>query len=71
MAGWIDKRPKGWKERIRYGAIDMSDNYARSTRRWPPVDVDAKKVEASLDEGVLTIRIPKAAAEQPKHINIS
>ena len=35
-----------------------------------PVDVDAKKVEASLNEGVLTIRIPKAAAE-PKHINIS
>ncbi len=36
-----------------------------------PVDVDAKKVEASLDEGVITIRIPKAAAEQPKHLNIS
>jgi HSP20 family protein len=35
-----------------------------------PVDADDKKVEASLDEGVLTIRIPKGTAERPKHINI-
>jgi transposase len=28
VAGWIDKQPKAWKERIRFGALDMSVTYA-------------------------------------------
>ena len=28
VAGWIDKQSKGWKERIRFGALDMSATYA-------------------------------------------
>jgi transposase len=28
VAGWIDKQPKVWKERIRFGALDMSATYA-------------------------------------------
>ena len=28
MAGWIDKQPEPWKERIRFGALDMSATYA-------------------------------------------
>ena len=28
VAGWIDKQPEGWKERIRFGALDMSATYA-------------------------------------------
>jgi transposase len=28
VAGWIDKQPKPWKERIRFGALDMSATYA-------------------------------------------
>jgi transposase len=28
VAGWIDKQPGPWKERIRYGALDMSATYA-------------------------------------------
>jgi transposase len=28
VAGWIDKQPEAWKERIRYGALDMSATYA-------------------------------------------
>jgi transposase len=28
VAGWIDKQPRAWKERIRYGALDMSATYA-------------------------------------------
>jgi len=28
VAGWIDKQPAAWKERIRYGALDMSATYA-------------------------------------------
>jgi HSP20 family protein len=35
-----------------------------------PVDVDDKKVEATLNDGVLTIRIPKNTAERPKRITI-
>ena len=28
VAGWIDKQPVAWKERIEYGALDMSATYA-------------------------------------------
>jgi transposase len=28
VAGWIDKQPRPWKERIRFGALDMSATYA-------------------------------------------
>jgi transposase len=28
VAAWLDKQPKGWKERIRFGALDMSSAYA-------------------------------------------
>jgi transposase len=28
VAGWIDKQPVAWKNRIRYGALDMSPTYA-------------------------------------------
>lgn len=28
VAGWIDKQPKAWRERIEYGALDMSATYA-------------------------------------------
>ena len=28
VAAWLDKQPVGWKERIRYGALDMSNAYA-------------------------------------------
>jgi len=28
VAGWIDKQPRGWKKRIRFGALDMSPTYA-------------------------------------------
>jgi len=28
VAAWLDKQPTGWKERITYGALDMSSAYA-------------------------------------------
>jgi len=28
VAGWIDQQPEAWKERIRFGALDMSATYA-------------------------------------------
>ena len=28
VAAWLDKQPRSWKERIEYGALDMSNTYA-------------------------------------------
>ena len=28
VARWLDKQPRGWKQRIRFGALDMSSTYA-------------------------------------------
>jgi transposase len=28
VAGWLKKQPRAWKERVRYGALDMSATYA-------------------------------------------
>lgn len=36
-----------------------------------PVEIDADKVEATLRNGVLTLRLPKAEVARPKKINIS
>jgi HSP20 family protein len=36
-----------------------------------PSDVDPDNVEASMDEGILTLRIPKAHQGQARHINIT
>lgn len=36
-----------------------------------PADVDVEKVDASLQNGLLTLRLPKAEAAKPKQISIS
>ncbi|MDJ0623245.1 MAG: Hsp20/alpha crystallin family protein [Desulfocapsaceae bacterium] len=36
-----------------------------------PSDVDVEKVDASLQNGLLTLKLPKAEAAKPKQINIS
>jgi transposase len=28
VAGWLNKQPRAWKERVRFGALDMSPTYA-------------------------------------------
>jgi len=35
-----------------------------------PGDIDAEKVDAALHDGVLTVRLPKAAATRPRQIEI-
>ena len=35
-----------------------------------PGDIDPEHVEASLHDGVLTVRLPKAAASHPRQIDI-
>ena len=36
-----------------------------------PTDVDAEGVSASLEEGTLTVRVPKAVGERPRRIAVS
>jgi len=60
------------KERERTGIL------RRRTRRTGqfeyrvtlPGETDADNVEASLDGGVLTVRIPKAARARPRHVEV-
>ena len=35
-----------------------------------PADVDPEGVSADLESGVLTVRVPKAQAERPRHIEV-
>ena len=35
-----------------------------------PTQVDAEKIQASLSNGILTIRVPKAESAKPKRINV-
>ena len=35
-----------------------------------PDDVNADKIEASMNDGVLAVRVPKAAGERPKQITV-
>jgi HSP20 family protein len=35
-----------------------------------PIDVDADKIEATLQEGVLTLRLPKAESARPRQITV-
>ncbi len=36
-----------------------------------PADIQADKIEAKINDGVLTLRLPKAESAKPKRINIS
>ncbi len=61
------------KERERVGILRRR---SRSVGRFHyevvlPGDVEEEGVSASMDEGVLTIRVPKPASERPRRIAIS
>lgn len=60
------------KERERAGVLRRR---TRSTGRFRyevtlPGDVDEDGVSASLDDGVLTVRVPKAVSERPRRIEV-
>lgn len=53
----------------RYHLVERS--YGAFTRSFQlPQGVDESKIEAAFDDGLLTVRIPKAALPQPKRIEI-
>jgi len=61
------------KERQRVGVLRRR---TRSVGRFEyqvtlPGDVDEAGVEASMDEGVLSVRVPKAASERPRRIQVT
>jgi HSP20 family protein len=60
------------KERERKGVLRRQ---TRRTGRFDyrvtlPGDVEADKIEASLEHGVLTLRVPKAPQAQPRRIEV-
>ncbi len=61
------------KERERVGILRKR---TRSVGRFEyqvtlPGEVDEAGVEASMDEGVLSVRVPKAASERPRRIQVT
>ncbi len=58
-----DKKRDYYRREIRYGAFHRSMSL--------PVSVDADKAEAKFDNGLLTLRLPKAEALRPKQIKVS
>lgn len=61
------QRREGTEIRV-YNAERASGNFERVVRL--PEHVDGDRIEASFDRGVLTIRVPKSAAAQPRKIQI-
>jgi HSP20 family protein len=61
------------REPVRTGILR---HQARRTGRFEyrstlPQEVDAERIEASLSDGVLTVRVPKSERSQPRRIEIS
>lgn len=48
---------------------EKTDSYSRAFR--VPADLDTTKVDAKLEYGVLTVRIPKAEAAKPRSVDIA
>jgi HSP20 family protein len=56
-------------QRGRYHVVERSwGTFQRSFQL--PAGIDEDRIEASFDQGVLTVRIPKAALPQPRRIEI-
>lgn len=58
-----EKRKNFHRQEIRYGSFQRSVAL--------PVEVDAAKATAKLENGMLTITAPKAAAAKAKHVQIA
>ena len=58
-----DTKRDYYRREIRYGAMQRSLSL--------PVSVDSDKAEARFENGVLTLRLPKADAVRPKQIKVA
>ena len=58
-----EKKTNFYRREFRYGALSRSLSL--------PVSVDADKAQAHLENGVLTLKLPKSDAVRPKQIKIS
>jgi HSP20 family protein len=58
-----DKKRDYYRREIRYGSFHRSMSL--------PAGVDADKAEAHFDNGILSLRLPKAEALRPKQIKVS
>jgi len=57
------------REGLRYHRVEGF--YGQFTRSFVlPIEVDADKITASYNDGVLTVRLPKAESSKPKKIKI-
>jgi HSP20 family protein len=57
-----DKKRDYYRREVRYGSFHRSVSL--------PVSVDADKAEASFDNGMLRLRLPKAEALRPRQIKV-
>ena len=63
--------PETTTERENQRTLIKERRYGRFSRRLRlPQNVDFAKAEANYEDGVLTLNLPKAAAEQPKTIQV-
>ena len=58
-----DKKRDYYRREIRYGAMQRSLSL--------PISVDSDKAEARFENGVLSLRLPKADAVRPKQIKVA
>jgi HSP20 family protein len=64
-----DKRPPITDEKVRYQRRERGFGQFKRTIVLPD-KVDPDRVEASLDAGILTIRLPKSVSARPHHIQV-
>lgn len=58
--------PEGYNaHRVERGSLSFTRSFTL------PADIDAEKVGASLENGILTLTLPKSEAAKPKQISIS
>jgi HSP20 family molecular chaperone IbpA len=66
-----DKSPEGTKPSMRWHRVERVQEYSTRALRMPEA-ADLSKLEASMDAGVLTVKVPKheARASKARRIDI-
>jgi HSP20 family protein len=64
-----ERKPAEENDKLVYHRQERVAGHFERTLRLP-VEIDAAKVEASFQDGVLTVTLPKAAAAKPRKIEV-